>query len=614
MYTYPSASQAGQDKFAYTVLSGKRNGTYLDIGCGVATEVFTGHNGGNNTVNLFRELDWKGYGFDIDINNVRSWNDSRCTKDPIGNKCFWEDVTKVDWNLFISQNELLQDTIDYISFDVDDATVEAVKNFPWDKIRFRAMTIEHDAYRVGSQTKEFIKETLFKHGYDLVCEDVNVDIGKLVAFEDWWVDLKTVDKDIVEKLRCKNKIGHEICTDVDIDVDVNIPSSALSIPVSIGEAIDKFTILKIKKEMITDSEKLIHINKEISVLQPLLGDYIEKIRNFYDALYKVNYNIWVLSDTVRTLRKDRNSEYTNTLQKILDENDIRYGIKNKINQITGSVIKEQKNYVGASVPPTTQLTKNYICGGKMGDLIHSMYALFLMYKKDGSKANLYISDTFSKNTLPFSFSLERAYEDSKNIIEQQEYINSYQILSDAPNVVAGSDFIELSSWRESPNLYRTGWCELISSHFSLPELPMKWISLNSTTPNENIVIHFRSRGHEDNTNFPWEKILSENVGKCKFITCDKTDWDNFPHKNLVPLQICTLTELAYEIENSKFFIGNQSSPLAIACSMHRPLLADLLNHPMDSLMYKTEPKNNPNFFWIWRDEKFVNGIEKFIRF
>lgn len=144
-----------QDLFVYKILGKIQNGTFLDIGAGNCVD----H--GNNTLQLAK-IGWNGIGFDICKNFEYGWNFVR------NQKFICEDVTTIDWNKIICENPIFNQTIDYLSFDVDDATSLAMKHFPWDKIRFKVITIEHDCYRIGDSIKNEQREILKKFGYLLL--------------------------------------------------------------------------------------------------------------------------------------------------------------------------------------------------------------------------------------------------------------------------------------------------------------------------------------------------------------------------------------------------------------------------------------------------------------
>ena len=191
-----SLSQAGQDVFPRYLLA--RKGTYLDIGSYRPTY----H---NNTMVLEME-GWKGLSLDC-----RDYSEEFKTKRT--NPFMYADVTAVNWETIVNTHPFLKDGVDYISFDVDEATRLAVDHFPWDTIRFATMTIEHDQYRFGVETRDHIRKTLWSHGYMLVCSDVvmpDAPHEKYGAFEDWWVDPSQVVAERVNAIRCDSLTYLEI--------------------------------------------------------------------------------------------------------------------------------------------------------------------------------------------------------------------------------------------------------------------------------------------------------------------------------------------------------------------------------------------------------------------
>lgn len=113
----------------------------------------------------------------------------------------------------------------------------------------------------------------------------------------------------------------------------------LYLPVSIGEGLDKLSILDIKLDKSNDTRR-IHILNEYNLLNAILKDYIETHTKLYNYIKKINLLIWDLMDILRD-NKDVNN-YTELCIKCIDYNDIRFRIKNKINLL--SEIKEQKCY------------------------------------------------------------------------------------------------------------------------------------------------------------------------------------------------------------------------------------------------------------------------------
>jgi len=123
----------------------------------------------------------------------------------------------------------------------------------------------------------------------------------------------------------------------------------ISIPVSSGELIDKISILKIKKKKISNSKKLININKELSLLNKI---YKKNFKNnkkiiFYEKeLIKINNKLWKVEDDIRLLESKKifNQKFIELARAVYITNDKRSDIKKKINELTGSLIIEEKSY------------------------------------------------------------------------------------------------------------------------------------------------------------------------------------------------------------------------------------------------------------------------------
>jgi hypothetical protein len=123
----------------------------------------------------------------------------------------------------------------------------------------------------------------------------------------------------------------------------------IQIPVSIGELIDKLSILYIKQTMISDNSKLEFINKEFELLYNMSSFYLndDEISKLYHQLVDVNSKLWEIEDELRVieLTKDFNSTFTELARQVYYTNDERFSLKNKINELTNSEVREQKDYV-----------------------------------------------------------------------------------------------------------------------------------------------------------------------------------------------------------------------------------------------------------------------------
>ena len=121
------------------------------------------------------------------------------------------------------------------------------------------------------------------------------------------------------------------------------------VEVSVGELLDKISILEIKQEKIKDPEKLKFINDEHSILKDQLDNNIksdEKLNSLFKSLKDINAKLWVIEDDKRLCEK--NSDFTENFIKLSRDvhflNDDRAKIKLEINIHTGSKIKEIKEY------------------------------------------------------------------------------------------------------------------------------------------------------------------------------------------------------------------------------------------------------------------------------
>ncbi len=121
------------------------------------------------------------------------------------------------------------------------------------------------------------------------------------------------------------------------------------VEVSVGELLDKISILEIKQGKIKDPEKLKFINNEHSILKSQLEKNIkpdEKLDKLYLSLKEINSKLWVIEDDKRQCEKDKDfgEKFVKLSRDVHFLNDDRAKIKLEINNHTGSTIKEIKEY------------------------------------------------------------------------------------------------------------------------------------------------------------------------------------------------------------------------------------------------------------------------------
>ena len=121
------------------------------------------------------------------------------------------------------------------------------------------------------------------------------------------------------------------------------------IEVSVGELLDKISILEIKQEKIKDPEKLKFLKDEHLILKSQLDQNVktdEKLKKLYSSLKEINSKLWIIEDDKRQCEKNKDfgEKFINLSRDVHFLNDNRAKIKLEINNYTGSEIKEIKQY------------------------------------------------------------------------------------------------------------------------------------------------------------------------------------------------------------------------------------------------------------------------------
>ena len=185
MYKFPGSetivknfSQTYQDMFTLTMLNGKKNGKYFEIG---AADPFHG----SNTA-LLEKWGWTGTSLEILENEVAKFKQQR------KNEVILCDATKFDYSV-------LKGHIDYLQIDCEppSTTYDIMTMIPWDQCSFGVITYEHDHYTdVSGSFRQKSRVFLLSRGYLLVAS--NIAPNETSCYEDWYVHPKHVDKDIVK--------------------------------------------------------------------------------------------------------------------------------------------------------------------------------------------------------------------------------------------------------------------------------------------------------------------------------------------------------------------------------------------------------------------------------
>lgn len=180
-------SEAYQDIFVLTMLNGKREGTYLELGAGSPFY-------GSNTALLERDFNWKGVALDLDEAFVNSHLKER------KNPCLLKDGITANYESLLVSLDFPKE-IDYLQLDCDppSVTYQILLTIPFEKYKFATITYEHDYY--CDETKSYqdkSRKYLESFGYVRIFNNISPDNNR--SYEDWWVHPDLIDSKIISEL------------------------------------------------------------------------------------------------------------------------------------------------------------------------------------------------------------------------------------------------------------------------------------------------------------------------------------------------------------------------------------------------------------------------------
>ena len=181
-------SQCYQDMFILTMLNGKRNGKYFEVG---AADPYYG----SNTALLEKEFGWTGHSLEILDHEVAKFREHR------SNPVHHVDATKINYRTFLRSLNMGND-FDYLQLDCEppSTTFEILLGIPFDEFRFAVITFEHDYYTdITRSYRDKSRKYLLSQGYELVAADIAPN--DWASFEDWWVHPDLVDRETIDRMK-----------------------------------------------------------------------------------------------------------------------------------------------------------------------------------------------------------------------------------------------------------------------------------------------------------------------------------------------------------------------------------------------------------------------------
>lgn len=257
------------------------------------------------------------------------------------------------------------------------------------------------------------------------------------------------------------------------------------------------------------------------------------------------------------------------------------------------------------------MANNFIMGGKLGDFLHSMFAVKQMCKQFEIKANVYMYD------IGWEYGIENTYSELQPIFLAQDYIESFNILYDcyidpiqhpdqnSPIIVKDQKLLEegftdLGSYIRSPWLYRACWSEIYSKTFGFDiKGEYSWIKWDKKNTDfiDKVVVHRRYNPVRMNDEFPYLQILHDYKDDIIFVSSNEIDYEQFPYKTIPFIKIETLDDWFSCINSCKLFISNLTGPAVIAHALDAKRIIELPNI-VDSMHCTGEEKYSKNIDWF----------------
>lgn len=242
---------------------------------------------------------------------------------------------------------------------------------------------------------------------------------------------------------------------------------------------------------------------------------------------------------------------------------------------------------------------SFLLGGRLGDLIHELWVV----KNTPGKHNLFITDRRDLHSDGFQRSLKETIDELMPILSQQAWFESLNIYSGEEPFYENQfgEYINLNMWRRY--VYSDSWAPLLAKTFGVQPTGGAWITLPKISGWEDKIVFHCSvyparRGH-------WNIPIDKYYGANSVFVGTAEEYKLFGYE-MEFYQSGSLKEHFDIINSCKYFIGNQSAPLAMAHALDVPRLAIL--NKADEIAYRGEEKYFKNFSWISDSDFFFEGI------
>jgi hypothetical protein len=416
----------------------------------------------------------------------------------------------------------------------------------------------------------------------------------------------------------------------------------MKIEISIGEAIDKLSILEIKYEKILNEEKKIEIKKEIASLNEC-NNYKKKYIFYYNILIYLNNIIWNITDDLQNLNID-DINYSELSYKLFEYNQKRFRLKRIFNLITSSNLNEQKNNKLKSCKIV--INNKELFYDKLKEINSLLLDYDIIYFESSFNSDIqnifnipiFCYDNNNDNIKVFDLKKYNVEDDLKNIFEFPsityvstgrlgDFIHQLSVInenfykygkkgilyiSDKPElkgdffrfglintfndtyeIIKSQKYIQdykiynnesfdinLSTWRINPKINCQTWYLTFKETYNVEWGKNKWIN---TIIDENFKnkILINTIQYMFTDNICYEKLYSDHGENILFIGMDELQYNFFINKTKIKIPFYNpknFTNLCIAINSCKLFIGSRSAPLTIAHATFVNQIVGIANH------------------------------------
>ena len=326
-------------------------------------------------------------------------------------------------------------------------------------------------------------------------------------------------------------------------------NNSVTLPVSLGEALDKLTILDIKLEKINDDRKN-DVQVEYDILKEKLTNQLQECSYYYRILKEINLLIWEMQDDFR----DKKGDPTALCMKIIEENDRRFRVKKKINDLVNSSLKEQKGYARTKALILTHFGNgDHLTSNGLVRYYSTMYDSVTVFCKQQCLHNL---QEFYSDDKSITFHIvDNEYRYKRIHVKQYAIKNNYNafIITGHKGEKYVYDDLPFCFYRFVNLPYEVFW-----NYFHVPTLQQAIELYNSIKKYDYVFVHNNSsRGEEFKIEDVFEE-LNENtlvINPCKNVYPQDHKFYN------VAQSVCNKSISSYKLimENAKINIVSDSS-------------------------------------------------------